>query len=212
MILSVAAPTQEEVQQAAARILEGGRYQTRLPAAGDGAGSQGETLPGNDLPGGGRRAVDEAVRVPGAVAGIAQALLYVVGAVFVALFAGWFLSEWRARRGRSPAPPPNPQAGADPPAGEAPLPDAERLFRAGRIAEAIHALLLACLSELPALPPATTSREVLASMAKADAARAALASLVRAVELSRFGGRTPHEADYRAGVECRERFRAARAA
>ncbi len=211
LFLSIASPTPEEVQRAAAEVFEGDRYQTRLPGEGQGAGVvPSPTDWERDLDRATGRSLRPA-RVPDAVAGVARALVYVVGAVFVLLIAGWFWSEWRASRSRSPAPPPILPA-SPALAVEAPLPDAERLFREGLIAEAIHALLLACLRELPSLPPAATSRELLAGMAPNDGARAALAQLVRAVELSRFGGRTPHEADYRAGVESRQRFRAARAA
>jgi hypothetical protein len=72
--------------------------------------------------------------------------------------------------------------------------DAEALARAGRFAEAIHALLLAALRELgrrsgsPAASPAATSREVLRSGSLPTEARAALSPLVSAVESIHFGG------------------------
>jgi len=94
------------------------------------------------------------------------------------------------------------------PALEVPLEDASALAAAGRFEEAIHALLLAtiaALSRATRLAPSLTSREVLGKAPLGAAAREALAGLVLAVELTRFGGEVPTEADYR---DCLGRFHA----
>ncbi len=89
---------------------------------------------------------------------------------------------------------------------EVPLASAERLAAAGRFAEAIHALLLetlAALSRAAQLAPSLTSREILSRVPLPERAREALAGLVLAVEISRFGGAPAGERDYRA---CLDRF------
>jgi len=89
---------------------------------------------------------------------------------------------------------------------EIPLDDARALAAAGRFDEAIHALLLATLAALARatrLAPSLTSREVLGRAALGPGAREALAGLVLAVEVSRFGGEVPSADDYRA---CLDRF------
>ncbi len=89
---------------------------------------------------------------------------------------------------------------------DVPLASAERLAAAGRFAEAIHALLLetlAALSRAAQLAPSLTSREILSRVPLPARAREALAGLVLAVEISRFGGAPAGEGDYRA---CLDRF------
>jgi hypothetical protein len=81
---------------------------------------------------------------------------------------------------------------------------ADALARAGRYGEAIHALLLdtlAALSRSAELPPSLTSREIVAGVRLPPAAREALAGLTLSVEVSRFGGAEPGEADYRLCVD-----------
>jgi hypothetical protein len=94
---------------------------------------------------------------------------------------------------------------------------AEDLARAGRFAEAVHALLLDALGALGAAAGASrlslTSREVLAGAETvvAPVARAGLADLVLAVERSRFAERPTDEAEWAAAREAHGRFRAGRA-
>ncbi|MGC3997609.1 MAG: DUF4129 domain-containing protein [Anaeromyxobacter sp.] len=84
---------------------------------------------------------------------------------------------------------------------EIPIASARSLAAQGRWDEAIHSLLLETLQALSAaarLTPSLTSREILAQVALPDAARQALAGLVAAVEISRFGGEQPGQAEYQA--------------
>lgn len=90
-----------------------------------------------------------------------------------------------------------------------PVAGAEALARDGRFAEAIHSLLLetlAALSRAAKLTPSLTSREVLEKTQLPPRARDALFGLVRAVEVSRFGGREAGLEDYRASLERFEAF------
>ncbi len=92
---------------------------------------------------------------------------------------------------------------------EVPLDGAQAHAAAGRFGEAIHALLLetlAALGRASRLAPSLTSREILGRVRLPERAREALAALVLAVEVSRFGGAEPGEADYRACVERFETF------
>lgn len=91
---------------------------------------------------------------------------------------------------------------------ERPLGDADELARRGEFAEAIHALLLRTLQALARsaavrVAPAMTSREVLARVPLGDEARAALAGLITAVEITHFGDEPASAADY---ARCREQF------
>jgi hypothetical protein len=87
--------------------------------------------------------------------------------------------------------------------------EAERLASEGRWAEALHATLLQAIHVLAGrlpwpLPPSSTSRELLRLVPLSAEARQAFAGLVRAVELSLFGGAAVGPEEYQ---ENRERFR-----
>jgi hypothetical protein len=132
-----------------------------------------------------------------------RALLWAALAVAVGLLAVWL---WRRlARGVKDAAAVAPEVLAPL---EVPIAGAEALAAAGRFAEAIHSLLLetlAALSRTARLAQSQTSREVLARTPLPGRAREALAGLVSAVEVSRFGGAAATEADYRA---CLARFHA----
>ena len=91
-------------------------------------------------------------------------------------------------------------------AGDAPerpragLPDHESLSRAGRFAEAIHALLLRALADLDRrsrqLAPSATSREIVRRFAPTAAVSSSLLPLVVAVEKMHFGRQAATLDDY----------------
>lgn len=87
---------------------------------------------------------------------------------------------------------------------------AERHAAAGDHATAIHLLLLHAIDGLrrqgAVFGRALTSREILYWPGLAAPARDALARIVAAVEISRFGGRAAGAEDYRACVEAYRRF------
>jgi len=139
----------------------------------------------------------------GPLAPLARILLFTALAVAVALAIAWLVTRLRGRAGEVAI-----DEGTAPAQLEVPLEGAERLAAAGRFAEAIHALLLetlAALSRAAQLAPSLTSREILSRVRLPVRARDALAGLVLAVEISRFGGTPAGEGDYRA---CLERFHA----
>jgi hypothetical protein len=90
-----------------------------------------------------------------------------------------------------------------------PTAGATALAAEGRYAEAIHVLLLdtlAALSRAASLAPSLTSREIVALAALPEQAREALAGLVAAVEVSRFGGAEPGRDEYQACLARFDRF------
>lgn len=172
----------DEVRQRVDAILADGGYQTELPAA--------EPQP----PAPERRRGRRGSRV-GALASVVTWSLLTMGAValvvaLVFLVATLFTGGGGPRRTRSRDAVPEPPS--EPPAGPS-LPDPEELARRGDFGEAVHALLLHALSRLRAtglaMPPALTSREVLAAVPADAAPRRPLAELVEAVEQHLFAGR-----------------------
>jgi hypothetical protein len=141
-------------------------------------------------------------------------LLIAVAAVAAALL---LFAALRARRRRRPPVrvviPRADAAGADAdraPPDAGPGSGAEALAAQGRFAEAIRALLAAAIERILArsgspVPPALTGRELLADAAVPSGSRDALAGLVRAVEITLFGGRPAGEADYAAAAVAFER-------
>ena len=136
---------------------------------------------------------------------LVRLLLYAGLAVLAVLAAAWLV------RRLAPAPR-DAAAVAEERAAHAPVAipvaGARALAAEGRHGEAIHALLLdtlAALSRAARLAPSLTSREIVARVALPLRAREALIGLVVAVELSRFGGDVPGEAEY---LACLARFEA----
>jgi len=189
-LTAAAARSPAEVQEAVRDVLDDSSYQRELPDEPPRPPSPPPELDDDPL---------TSRRVGGGGAEILQALLWVFLAALAvvvgyAIVAGFRERGRRGRRGADEEPgDEGPEAGdgtADAPS----VPDHERLAGDGRFEEAIHALLLAALEVLRRaapreLPPARTSREILRAVRLEDARREALGGLVRAVELSRFGGR-----------------------
>jgi hypothetical protein len=116
--------------------------------------------------------------------------------VAVVLAAVWLVR--RLRPGARDVAPEDATASAGAPLA-IPILRAQALAAAGRYAEAIHLLLLEtleALSRASRLAPSLTSREVVARVALPDRARHALADLVMAVEISRFGGAQAGQDEY----------------
>jgi hypothetical protein len=172
----------ERVHEAAAQVLADEALQRALPAP---------VTP------------SELILPPDALVLLVRLLLAATLLVLVVLAAVW-LARRLAVGGRDAT-----LAGDAPGRGAAihiPTGGARAMAAAGRFGEAIHLLLLEtleALSRAARLSPALTSREIVARVTLPSRAREALAGLVTAVEVSRFGGTEPGEADYRA---CLERF------
>jgi hypothetical protein len=183
LLAAAAAPT-ERIHEAAGRVLADPALQRELPTA--------LVPPTLDLP-------------PLPLELLLRFLAWAAAAVVLSLAAIWLV------RRLAPAPSGDAPAALDPATAslDVPLTGARALAAAGRFGEAIHALLLetlAALSRASRLAPSLTSREILARVRLPARAREALAALVLAVEVSRFGGAEPGEADYQACVERFETF------
>jgi hypothetical protein len=96
---------------------------------------------------------------------------------------------------------------------QAPPPDAAELLAGeGRYDEAVHTLLLLALAAVGRTSfhdTSLTSREVAAASRIEGAGASSLTALVRAVEVSRFGGRALGRAEYEASREHLASVRAA---
>lgn len=203
--LLLAAPPPEPPDAARAILARDG-FQTRLPNE----AARTEATDGPAWKGGPSGEVETA-SPPLAVPLPSPMLVLLVLAVFIAIALAFLLRSLPAPRTR-PIEPPT----ASPRPGRARggvVPDADALAREGRFTEAIHALLLRALAELgrraggTAPPAALTSREVLQSTTLAAEVRAALASIVAAVEWAHFGGRAAGRDEYEACLAEYRRFR-----
>jgi hypothetical protein len=138
-------------------------------------------------------------------------VMWAAVAVAIGLLAFWLATELARFGGDDAALTEDvagPEAGPDLRVIERPLGDAEELARRGDFTEAVHTLLLRTLQELVRsaavrVSPALTSREILARVPLAPAAREALADLITAVELTHFRGTTATQDDY---ARCRDEF------
>jgi hypothetical protein len=88
-----------------------------------------------------------------------------------------------------------------------PIGEADRLAAAGACEAAIHLLLLSAYDTMRRVgqrfPRALTSRELVGAIQLAEDREAALRALVRAVEISHFGGRPAGKSEYE---HCRDNF------
>ena len=175
-LVLAAAPSADRIRERAQQILRDGAYQTDLP--------RGPTSRTFDLP-----------------PGLLRVLVWIALGVLAVLAVTWLV-----RRLARPVPDVDVAEEAAVAPVSIPIAGAEALAREGRWTEAIHALLLETLEALSRaahLAPSLTSREIVQRVPLADRARDALAGLVTAVEISRFGGTPASEGDYRA---CLARF------
>lgn len=203
-VLAAAAVSPGSPAEQVDRILEDGAPRTPLP---DDAGQARRILEDRGY----QRSLPEAPPDPsfpsfslGPWAVLVRILMWIGLAAVVALAIAWVVNRIGVRARDEVV---DPGMGAPAPL-EIPLESAERLAAAGRFAEAIHVLLLetlAALSRAAQLAPSLTSREIVSRVPLPARARDALAGLVLAVEISRFGGTPAGERDYRA---CLERFHA----
>ena len=204
LLILLLAPTPAEARMAARRVLERGDYQTRLPIdPADVEVDPARRRPGNwegpdweppdwDAP--------DADISPSFFSGLASALWWVLVAVVVSVLLFWLVSQLGMRRAQKQTREIEPKAAP----GAAPamrIVNPQTLAAEGRHAEAIHMLLLTLFAKLNRpLSEAWTSREVIARAELEPAPRSALEEIVRAVEVTRFGGRAGTEQLYRTCV------------
>jgi hypothetical protein len=198
------------LRERARSVLADSRFQRTLPESPEGTGRPGEAWPGRrggewEVPGA-SAPPPPAIELPlPAGTALSHLVLYVILFVLFVLLVLWLARFVRERWGR-----PDRASGALPEASRArrepPLPDAAALAEAGRYAEAVHALLLQAIARLAErtrtpLPPSRTSREIARLLPLREDVRRPFAELVRAVEVSLFGGAPVGPDDYRRSLE-----------
>jgi Domain of unknown function (DUF4129) len=209
---AAARPGSAEVQAKARAVFADPRFQRELPRHTE--PSDLDAAPADRrVPGGeGSSASQLALPVLGAGAFLARIVFLVLLVVAVLLIVGWVLRVlidrgWKtAEAGGSKEDTASAASSEREPAFE----DAARLAAEGRYAEAIHALLLAAIRHFAErsraqVQPSRTSRELVRLLPLAAEAREAFTELVRAVELSLFGGVPVGREEYERSLS---RFRA----
>lgn len=201
-------PDPTAAREAAKQVATDEGLQTELPAN---APAVVPEPPPMNFSGGAKKS-PRIARPPADSRGLGQIVLIAVAGLVVVGLLAVLLREFKTGRGP-------PEAAATRPADAvfvAPertvLDDAERLAAAGRFAEAVHALLMRTIEALGrqiVVSRALTSREILARAGLPTDARVALADLVSAVEITRFGGRGADADDYARCVACFDRIRVA---
>lgn len=202
---AAAAATDGEARDAVAAVLAGQAYQRELPS-GRPARPPAAVPPTARPP----APPPPAHSISPDLVQVARVLLWilaVVAALLLVVAVARRLPDLQARASR-PSGAAEVQAaepGAPPP--DTPLVEIDRLARAGAYTEAIHGLLSHSLTALRSrtgsLAPSLTSREIVGGMELPPPARAALAEITSAVEVSHFGGRPAGPAEYRL---CRASF------
>jgi hypothetical protein len=195
-----AAQTAEQVRAALAEVLRDGDLQQELP-------SRAASLPertGAEAPAPAPSSPEARMTLPSNLKWLLLGLLLLGAAVFLVRA----LRDRRPVARAAPAPAPAAPAAAPEPAAvaaEGPREEADRLAAEGRLAEAVHRLLLDALELLrrrgEALAPALTAREILRRVRLPAAEGEALGQLVALVERCWFGGQPTSLDDYR---RCRE--------
>lgn len=193
---AMAQSTREEVGKAVERVYDAHDYQTEMPHEEPPEVFQPLVIP--DL-------VKEIIRI------VLITLLVVGGLLLLFFLVNAFPTLRERLKRRTPGPV---EIGGAPIASDADrerlelaLSEADRLARQGAYGEALHLLLLYCLSEMRrrfglGLPPALTSREILGLSVLPEIRRTGLSVIVSAVEVSHFGGRPVDETTYQL---CRQR-------
>jgi hypothetical protein len=164
--------------------------------------ARGDDLPAKDYPARTPREVrPPAPRDPSAASQILRWLPWVVVGIGVVVLTVAAVRHRKSLARKRPQPPAAVEPPVTPLAGTPPLAVAEALAREGRHAEAIHALLLAAIERVRSSAPlaaSLTSRELSSAATLAPEGKAALLELVRAVELTLFGGRAAGAAEFEA--------------
>jgi hypothetical protein len=206
VLCTLAAPAQDALGRKVQAIYEQGAYQRDLPVETVAPRSHGRDA-GPLEPR--VRESEEASQLPEWLRRLLEIVLPIlpwlaIGALLIVLLVAFLRARGSlvpARRPDEAAPKERPAVPSAPVSPDEPVADAAALARDGRFAEAIHALLLAAIAKLRgtnalAIGRSSTSREIAASAALPSESRDALHNLVRAVELTLFGGRPAGEADY----------------
>jgi hypothetical protein len=198
-------PNAARVNEQVREILADPQYQRDLPGVLEHNAEADEAAPTGAS--GGRSATVPVVQAAGAVASLAQLVIWMMVAVAVILLVIWLASQLVGRREREAAAQAGgtetAEAAADEPAW---LPaDAARLAGEGRHGEALHVLLLVAIRRLAersprGVEPSRTSRELIRLVPLAPDARLSFEALVRLVEITLFGGLPAGAEEYGQGL------------
>ncbi len=200
--LAAAAPSSDEIRDAARTIIEADNYQTEWP----GAARDDEIGPGRNRrlarDGTTRRSRtrDRTATEPADWGGIGRVLFWIVVTGLV-LFVIVAIAQEVARRRAQPN---VKRAGGTVPTRsaptDAPLASFQRLALDGRFDEALHAIYLTAVRSIGVTDDSWTGREILRKIKLSAESRGALSELTRAVEVSRFGGGSVDEATYQTAL------------
>jgi len=205
-----AQPAASEIQRKALAVLADPRFQRELPQHPEDKGEV-DTRPRPTEGSGAQISPSVAFPALGVGAFLAKIVFIVLLVVAVLLVLGWLFREAMGRARKAAVEADGAEEGAAAaPEREPAFEDAARLAAEGRFAEAIHALLLAAIrhfaehSRTP-VQPSRTSRELVRLLPLGAETRDAFSELVRAVELSLFGGAPVSREEYERSLT---RFRA----
>lgn len=190
-------------------MLEDPELQGSLPEQIGGGGSASEETSGQ--PPSRERSEREEPPPARVSSSLASLLVYLMVGAAVILLVVWILTESAERR-KKDEPGARPAGGGgepEPDGKDLVLDDATRLASEGRYAEAMHVLLLVAIHQVAersraTLPPSRTSRELVRLLPLGADSREAFGEMVRAVELTLFGGAPAGAQDYQRSLE---RFR-----
>ncbi|HKV12164.1 MAG TPA: DUF4129 domain-containing protein [Thermoanaerobaculia bacterium] len=206
-----AAATPADAKERARSVLQDPEFQGSLPEQ---AKSQDEedapVEPSSEAASRRDRPEPEEDEEPAAgTASLASMTVYLLVGIAVILLVVWILMEGADRRAKV-EPAKADGGGGDEPALEGrdfALDDATRLASQGLYAEAMHVLLLIAIHQVAersraTLPASRTSRELVRLLPLGADSREAFGEMVRAVELTLFGGAPAGAQDYQRSLEC----------
>lgn len=211
-----AAATPAEAKERARSVLEDPEFQGSLPeqARTEGEEDDEPVEPSSRAVSGRERSDREEPEAPaGGASSLASLMVYLLVGAAVILLVVWILMESADRRAKEePGPKKTDGGGEGEPALDGrdfALDDATRLAAQGLYAEAMHVLLLVAIHQVAErsranLPASRTSRELVRLLPLGADSRESFGEMVRAVELTLFGGAPAGAQDYQRSLE---RFR-----
>ena len=210
-----AAATPAEAKERARSVLEDPEFQGTLPeqARAEGEEEDAPVEPSRPVSGRERSDREEPEAAAGGASSLASLMVYLFVGAAVILLVVWILMESADRRAKEePGEKKTDGGGEGEPALDGrdfDLDDATRLAAQGLYAEAMHVLLLIAIHQVAErsranLPASRTSRELVRLLPLGADSREAFGEMVRAVELTLFGGAPADAQDYQRSLE---RFR-----
>jgi len=201
---ALTSPSDDEIREAATRVLEDRAFQTEFPgedAAGDRERGRNRSLSSSDGWRGESRSID--IRPIKTVAAIVRLVFWFCLAVVFVILVAWALNEVAVmtRRERMHQEAPDEMAQESARTARFSLDQAKELADRGDLVNAVRSLLAATLMHLASggivnLRTSTTGREALRQVSEHTDLRRHLAVLVVAVEYSFFGGLSLNHEDF----------------